>query len=103
DEARTELQSSGARIDDQQAELRDLIALVDHEHRADALAVEFGDPAALAPSIEVLDEFGGDLGDERLERDVPAVFARVERAVRRRHPAHVARLMRPQNDRRYRG
>src|SRR2546430_5562608 len=56
DQARAELQSSGPRIDDQQAELCDLVVLSDHEGRADALAVELGDPAALAARIEVFDE-----------------------------------------------
>src|SRR2546423_10125854 len=62
DEARAELQSSGARIDDQQAELCDLVVLPHHEYRADARAIELGDPAALALCIAVLDELGADFG-----------------------------------------
>src|SRR2546429_599898 len=103
DEARAELQSSGARIDDQQPKFRNFVILPHDEHRADALALELGDPAALALRIEVLDELGGDLGDEGLERDVPAVFLRVDRAVYGGNPAHVARLMLPQNNRRNSG
>ena len=99
DQAHAELQSSGARIDDQQAELRHLVRLAHHEGRADALAVQFGDPAALAPGIEVLDELGCDLSDQRLERNVPAILARIERAVRGGDPAHVADLMLAQNNR----
>src|SRR6185503_16158002 len=39
DEPRAELQSAGARIDDQETELCDLVILSHDEHRADALAV----------------------------------------------------------------
>jgi hypothetical protein len=40
----------------------------------------------------------GDLGDERFERLVPAVFLRVEPAVAGDDPSDVARSMRPKHD-----
>ena len=78
-----------ARFDEQQPELRDGVALPDAEDRADPLAVELGDPAALALRVEVLDELRDDRRDERLEALVPAVLLPVERAVTLDDPAHV--------------
>src|SRR5215204_987069 len=66
------------RLDIEEPQLRDLIRLPDQEHRADDLALDLGDPTALAPGLEALDEAGADLGDERLEAFVPAVFLVVE-------------------------
>src|SRR5207344_1867517 len=48
------------------------------------------DPAMLAPGIVGCEEFSGDVGDQRLEADVPAEFLGVDRAVARDHPADVA-------------
>src|SRR3954463_148875 len=44
------------RIENEQAQLGDLVGLAHRKHRADALAVKFGDPAALALCVEILDE-----------------------------------------------
>src|SRR5438874_9836257 len=77
------------RLDNQEPQLGAARAFLHHEYRADRLAVHLGDPAALALRVEVLDEFGGDLGDQRLEAHAPAVFLLVDRAVRPDHPAHV--------------
>jgi len=85
-----------ARVDEQQAQLRDPPGRRHHEDRADALAVELGDPAAAAPRIEASDEIRDDAGDQRLEALAPAVLARIELAVRLHHPAEVAGAMRPQ-------
>src|SRR5439155_26087059 len=85
-------------LDDQQAQLCGRSRLLDDEHRADALATAFCDPAALARRIEVLDEPGDDPGHQRLEALVPAVFLGVERAVPLHHPAQVAGTMLAQQD-----
>src|SRR6266513_2253799 len=77
-----------AGFDEQQPELRDGVALPDAEDRADPLAVELGDPAALALRVEVLDELRDDGRDEGLEALVPAVLLPVERAVTLDDPAH---------------
>src|SRR5262249_52016285 len=61
-------------LDQQQTQLRHLVALAYHEHRAQDLALALGDPAALALRIEALQELGHDLGDQRLESLVPAIF-----------------------------
>ncbi len=39
------------------------------------------------------DEFGRDVGDQRLEASVPAILLRVERGVAMDDPTHVARPM----------
>jgi len=82
-------QSAGARLDEQQAQLRDAVVLSDAEDAAGALAVDFGDPRSLALGIVRVDVVRDDARDERLERLVPAVFLRVERAVAADHPAEV--------------
>src|SRR5204863_209616 len=55
----------------QQPQFRDLIRTLHQEDRADRLAVHFRDPAMFARGIVGLDELGADLGDQRLETDVP--------------------------------
>src|SRR3989449_7624508 len=85
-------------FDDQQPQLGGRSRLLDDEHRADALAVHLGDPAALERGIEVLDEPGDDPGHQRLEALVPAVFLCVERAVPLHYPAQVAGTMLAQQD-----
>jgi hypothetical protein len=74
----------------QQAELGDTGTAAHAEHGADRRAVEFGDPAALAARVELADELGTDLGQQRLERGVPAVFARVQIRLAMDDPAYVA-------------
>src|SRR5215208_4766143 len=85
------------RLDIEEPQLRDLVRLPDQEHRADGLALDLGDPAALAPSVEALDETGADLGDERLEAFVPAVFLVIEDGLTVDHPADVAGPVRAQH------
>ena len=68
-------------LDQQQTQLGDALGLADEKHRADDLAVGLGDPAALARRIELAQEIGGDLGDERFERRIVAVLLRIEGAV----------------------
>src|SRR5215210_9016180 len=69
DQAPAKLQSAGARIDDQQAKFGDRLGLAHNEYRADAFALELRDPAALALRVEILDELGSNLTDQRLELD----------------------------------
>src|SRR5690606_42135276 len=52
-------------LDVDQAQLGDLVALAHDEGGADHLAVLLGDPAALAPRVEVVDEVGGDTRHQR--------------------------------------
>src|SRR5262249_38122923 len=63
---------------------------------ADRLAIDLGDPAALALSIETAQKFRRELGDQRLELLVPAIFLGVKRAVPADHPAHIADAVRAQ-------
>src|SRR5258708_9849471 len=50
-------------LDDQEPELRHRVAAPDQHYRADRLAVELGDPAALALGVMGLEKLRGDLGD----------------------------------------
>jgi hypothetical protein len=74
------------------------LARLHHKHRADPLAIHLGDPAALAMRVELCDELRHDARDQGFEALIPAVFTRIELAVRLHHPAHVARPMAAQND-----
>src|SRR5580765_41565 len=90
DQAPAEAAAARGRLDQQQAQPR-FALVVDDEDAADALAVAFGDPAALALRVEVLEEVLDDPGDQRLEARAPAVLLVVEHRVALRHPAHVPR------------
>src|SRR5258708_391845 len=68
------------------------------EYRADAYGIRFGTPAVLALGIEIAQEFGDEVGDERLKERAQAVVALVEHAVALDHPAHVAGAMGAQGD-----
>ncbi len=59
-----------------------------------------GDPAALAFRIELADEGGDDLRDERLELRAPAVLGGVEERLAVHDPAHVADAGLAQDERR---
>src|SRR5262249_49865569 len=90
DQPGAEAEPARLRIDQQQAELRDLGRALLEEDATDRLAVEVGDPAALARGIVVLDVVRDDLGAKPFERRTPAVFPRVELAVPLHHPAELA-------------
>ena len=90
-------EAAGGGLDQQQAELGDLVALAHHHHRAQDLPLALGDPAALAPGVEVAQEFGRDLRHQRLEAVVPAIFPGIERAMAMDDPAEIAGPMRPQD------
>ena len=76
--------------DEQQPQPRDLGRVLRQEDRAEALAVAFGDPAALILGIEIVEEVGDDLRAQPLEILGPSVFLRVEHGVARDDPAEVA-------------
>ena len=67
DEPPAEAPAAHMRLDEKQAQLRRGRAFLHQEHRADRLARLLGDPAALALLVEVLQELGDDLGDQRFE------------------------------------
>src|SRR5438552_10446545 len=100
DELPADPQPAGMGLYQQQSQLRHGLRLAHEKYRTDDLAVTLRDPAALARRVEPLHEPGRDLGDQRLEAFVVAVFLRVQCAVAMNHPADVARLMRPQKVRR---
>ena len=58
------------RIDDQQAQPRDLVGFLHQKDRADRLAVDLRDPAMLARRIEIFQECCDDLGGDRLDMAV---------------------------------
>jgi hypothetical protein len=95
DQTRADPEPPRRRLDEQQAQPGDAVALEVpyQEHRAHVLgtvrAVAFGDPAALALRLVVLDVVGHDARHERFEALVPPVLIGVERAVARDHPAEV--------------
>jgi len=78
------------RIDQQQAEPRDGVGILDQKHRADVPAIHFGDPAALACRIVFGGEVGNDLRAHALEVLCPAIFPGVEFGVPGNHPAEIA-------------
>ena len=103
DEMPAESQSARLRVDDQQPQLRHRRRLANEEYRTDALTVALGDPAPLAARIELQDELGRDVRDQRFEALVPAVFAPVDLPVGRHDPSHVAGTVPTQRERLRRG
>jgi hypothetical protein len=89
-----------ARLNQQEAQFRHLVAALHQEHRADRRTIDLGDPAALARGIEVAQKLRDDPGDQRLEGRAPAILLGIARGVARQHPAHVADPVRAQHDRR---
>src|SRR5215475_266356 len=94
DQALADAHPPRARFDQQQAQLRHRLRLFDEEYTAGDPAAAFGYPAPLTFRIKVLDEFRGDLRDQRLELFIPTVLLIVEDAMPVRDPARVAGLMR---------
>src|SRR5439155_2499437 len=93
DEMAADPQTARRRFHAQQAQLRDSRRTPNEKNRTNVVTVALGDPAALALRIEVLEELRGDLRDQRLERVVPTIFLRIERAVTRDDPADVAGMV----------
>src|SRR6266404_6116371 len=82
-------------LDKEQTQLGDFGTFLDQENGADDLAVAFGDPAAFAFGVEILDEFGGNASHQGLEGLVPAIFLSIKQRLSVDDPAHVAGAMRP--------
>src|SRR5262249_41777872 len=74
DEPGAQSQAARLRLDQQQAELGNCLAGLHDEHRADDLAVHLCDPATLARRVIRVDKICDDLGYQRFETLVPAVF-----------------------------
>jgi two-component system cell cycle response regulator len=98
DQARADAAAPRARVDEQQAQLRDVLLAAHAQHAAGGLAVDLGDPRGLAARVVVARVLGHDLRDERLEALVPAVLLRIEPAVSLDDPAEVAGTRRAQDD-----
>src|SRR5487761_1582484 len=81
------------------AQLGDPIALPYQRDAADRLAIELGDPAALARWIVLAQEWRHDLDHQRLEARVPTVFVGIDPGVRADDPADIARPVLPHRDR----
>lgn len=78
-------------LDQHEPELRGRFVLFDDEGGAGRGPFQFGDETALAAGLEVAQEFGGNLGNERLEALIPAIFFGIEPPMSRDHPADIAR------------
>ena len=83
--------SAPGRVDQQQPQLCDLVAVPDQKYRADLHAIDLGDPAAFARGVERGQEFSRDIRHQGFERRVKTIFAGIERAVALHHPSNVAR------------
>ena len=89
-------------IDDQQAELGHLRRFADQEDAAEillapALPAPRRDPAAFDGGVEGFQELPRDLGDQGFKLLIETVFAGVERAMARDHPADITGLRRAQD------
>lgn len=102
DECAAEAESASGGIYEQEAQARRSdgvgFGIADEEDTAKALAVAFGDPATFVFGIKLIDEVGGDAGDEGFEVLIPAVLLGVEGAMAFDHPSHIAGVMRAQHD-----
>src|SRR5439155_19126116 len=90
DEPLADAQPARRWFHEQEPQLRDSRGLANQKDGPDDLAIFFGDPAALALRIIVLEEFGNDLGDQRLEPLVPSELVRVQGGMAVDHPPHVS-------------
>jgi 2-deoxy-D-gluconate 3-dehydrogenase len=90
DQARAEPRAAGGGLDQQQAQARVRLPVVDDEDAAEALPVSLRDPAALARRILLLEEVLHDPRHQRLELRAPAPFGEIHRRVAFHYPAHVA-------------
>src|SRR2546430_4143085 len=97
-EAGPEARATRLRLHQQQAQLGHGLRARDEEHRAHQLAALLRDPAPLAFRVVALGEVRHDLGDERLELLVVAVFLGIHGTVPVHHPAQVARLWRTEQE-----
>ena len=85
------------RLDVQQTQLGLGVRDLDHKHRAHHPALALGDPGVFLFRVQVLDVLRSDLGHHSLERAIPSVFLRIQKALPVRHPTDVAHLKGAQN------
>src|SRR5712691_4937370 len=81
DEASANAEATRLGIDEQEAEPGNACAVLHQEHAAYRLAAALRHETAFAPTVELAQELGDDLGGERLDILVPAVLAAIDRAV----------------------
>lgn len=95
DEDLAQAEATRGGLYEQEAELCGvrLIGMMDEEDAAERDSVAFGDPAAVADGIVLVDEVGGDAGGKGLKGFIPMVFLRVESAVAGDDPVHVSGAM----------
>lgn len=95
DEGLAESEAARGGFDEEQAEFGGVSVfwVVDEEDAAEGDSVALSDPAAVALGLILIDEIGGDAGDECFHGFIPAVFLRVESAVTLDDPAHVSGAM----------
>lgn len=86
-------------LDEEEAELCRLVALLDEEDAADVVAVCFGDPALLFVRIVAVHEVRHDARDEGLEAGVPTLLPEVQLAMALNDPSHIAGLGPAQEER----
>ena len=79
-----------AGVDEEEAELGDVLRIADAIDRPDALTVQLGDPGGLAVGIVLLEVLGDHASDQRGEGLAPALLVLVEVGVPLEHPAVVA-------------
>ena len=76
DQPRADPAPARPRVDEQQAQLGDVVLAAHAQHAAGGLAVDLGDPRRLAARVVGPGVVGDDPRDERLEALVPAVLLR---------------------------
>src|SRR5690349_20902038 len=94
DELPAETETAGGPVDIEQAELCNAIATIGDQHRAQIDAAALGDPAIFHLGIETGEELAGDVGDQPLEAQVPAIFLGIETSLALDDPADIAGAMR---------
>ena len=98
DELAPDAKSTRARLDEEQAQPADLVAVLHQEHRADRSGAARRDPAPLGSRIVVADEFCADFRNQRLEFLVPTELLAVDDRMPLHDPAHVAEPMLSKDD-----
>src|SRR5262249_9688146 len=83
----------------EQPEFGNVIGGFHQKYGANRFAVSFGNPAALAFWIKILNEFGRDFRNERFKSFIVSVFLCVKRAMTIRNPTDVSGPVRSQDAR----
>ena len=99
DECAAEAETACGGLDEEETEAGGvgIFGVLNEEDAAEAFVIAIGDPATLAQGVEVVDEVGGDAGDEGFETFVPAILFGVEEAVTLDDPAHVSGAVGPED------